>query len=64
MSDKTKTLVRKLQDGWITVSDIGEETGWKPHTIRAFISTQAKKLNLKAERARDNGITSYRLAAP
>jgi hypothetical protein len=29
-----------------TVAQIMERTGWKPHTVRAFISTQPKKEGL------------------
>ena len=63
MSDKGESLIEKLKIGWMTVPDLLELTGWKPHTLRAAISTQARKLGLQVERSRENGITSYRVMA-
>lgn len=60
---KTEAVFEKLKLGWMTVPDLLTETGWKPPTLRGAISTKARKLNLKVERSRANGITSYRLTA-
>ncbi len=44
-----------------TLDDIAAETGWQPHSIRAFL-TGLRKRGLAVERtARVNGMTCYRL---
>lgn len=62
MSDKGQSVIQKLQDGWTSVPDLLQQTGWQAHTLRAVISTEAKKRNLKIERRREEGVTSYRVA--
>lgn len=62
MSDKGEVVMQKIQEGWASVPDLLKETGWRAHTLRAVISTRARKLGLKVERSRENGVTSYRAA--
>jgi virulence-associated protein VagC len=37
-------------------------TGWQAHSLRAFISVQAKKQRWKLKRERKDGVTVYRIA--
>lgn len=46
---------------WRSLPDLAADTGWKPHTIRAVISTQARKDGVTVERRRVEGVTSYRI---
>ena len=59
---KTATLLLKLDDGWCDVPSLCEEFGWKPHSLRAAISTLKLGDNWHIERRRENGVTSYRVA--
>lgn len=60
MSDKGETVIQKLRKGWTDVPALLEMTGWQAHTLRAAISTAARKFGFKVERKRENGVTSYR----
>jgi hypothetical protein len=60
MMNKREHVIAMLIREWTPTYKLGRVTGWKPHTIRALISTEAKKRGLTIERKRENGITSYR----
>lgn len=62
-SKKRDALRGRLAGGWAAVPDMCNEFGWLPHTLRGAISTLAKSDNLKVERQRESGITSYRVVA-
>jgi hypothetical protein len=62
MSTKAEAITEMLKGGWVTVPDLLETTGWKPHTLRAALSGIAKKLNVRIERKRQGTVTSYRIA--
>lgn len=59
---KAEQLVEMLREGWKTTEDIHLRFSWQNHTIRSVISSAAKKHNLRIERRREHGITSYRVA--
>ncbi len=45
-----------------TIVEIGKVTGWQPHSIRGFISTISKKLDLPIASVKDDkGGRRYRL---
>ena len=46
-----------------TITDIAEAFNWEPHTARAVISTLAKRLGVKVEAERKEGVLVYRLPA-
>lgn len=58
---KSDEVFKALQEGWKSIDDLHNLTFWQPHTIRAAISVGAKKRNLKVERVRAGGVTSYRV---
>ena len=57
---KHEELFESLSTGWSSVPDLCAKFGWLPHTLRAAISTVSKKYDLKVERRRVDGVTSYR----
>ncbi len=61
MSNKTETVIDKLRQGWVSVSDMIKDTGWQAHTLRAAISVYARKHGIELERQRIDGVTSYRV---
>lgn len=58
---KGEKVLQKIREGWATVPDLLDLTGWSHNTLRGFISSSAKKFGLKVERSRDGGVTSYRV---
>ncbi|SRR5579883_894332 len=56
-------VIAALKERWTPIDDLIKLTGWLPHTTRAFISVQTRKLGLTAERRRVEGVTSYRIAS-
>lgn len=44
-----------------TISEVTEAFGWQAHTARAVISTLAKRLGVKVEAERKEGVMVYRL---
>ena len=45
-----------------TLSEITEETGWQPHSVRGFLSgVVKKKLKLKVESRKDGNDRTYRI---
>lgn len=51
-----------LRGAGASIADLGEATGWQPHTCRAFL-TGLRKKGRRLERARRaDGVTIYRLA--
>ncbi len=44
-----------------TLSDIVTETGWQPHSARAFLSGLRKRGTVLAKEERKSGETSYRI---
>lgn len=58
---KVSALLSRLENGWAAMPDLQREFGWKPHTIRAAMSVEAKRRGMRLERTRESGITSYRV---
>lgn len=58
---KIEHLFSELSE-WHSVPAMLQVTGWKPHTLRAALATHAKKIGVKIERRREDGLTSYRIA--
>jgi predicted ArsR family transcriptional regulator len=62
--EKASLLLSMLKaKGGATVEEMTKSLGWLPHTLRARISTLAKEKKLKIERTRNEGVTTYRVAA-
>lgn len=59
---KRDRLVAMLAD-WTPVTDLMAAMGWQAHTVRGALSTAAKNLRIKIERKREDGVSSYRVAA-
>jgi hypothetical protein len=59
---KSAIVTRMLgRERGASVSDLAKATGWKNHSVRAFLTGVRKKAQLiKEERA--DGLTAYRLA--
>jgi hypothetical protein len=58
---KRDRLVAMLAD-WTPLSELMSAMGWQAHTVRGALSTAAKARNIKIERRRVEGVTSYRAA--
>lgn len=54
------TVLELVREGR-PVPEILKCTDWQPHSLRGFLSTASKKLGLKFERTRENGVTTYRI---
>lgn len=63
MTEKHELVLSKIAEGWAPVPELLEATGWASHTLRGFLSASAKKMNIKIERRRENGVTSYRVVS-
>lgn len=59
---KIDEIIVVLSADWVSVPVLMEKTGWNNTTIRGALSAAAKKRNLRIERKRENGVTSYRVA--
>ncbi|MBP9158689.1 MAG: DUF3489 domain-containing protein [Sphingobium sp.] len=46
------------------ISDIGEATGWQPHSCRAFLTGMRKKGRLIVREQGKDGSSRYRLCSP
>lgn len=55
--NKTLQVMEALgRDNGVTIEELVEMTGWKPHSARGFLSNIRKKLK---ERGEDNQIVKY-----
>lgn len=59
------TIVERLlkSRNGATISDIGEATGWQPHSCRAFLTGMRKKGHVIVRDQRKDGSSRYRLSA-
>ncbi len=53
-----------LSSGWHNSADLCRDFGWQPHSLRGRISNVSVIYNVKIERRRIDGVTSYRIASP
>ncbi len=58
---KKEQIVSMLAD-WTPIADLQAATSWKAHSVRGALSSAAKANNIKIERRRVDGVTSYRVA--
>lgn len=56
-------LFARLKEDWKTTDSLCKEFGWLPHSLRGRISNVSVKFNVKVERQRVDGVTSYRVKA-
>lgn len=62
--NRTDQVVGLLKrKGGASVPQIMEETGWLPHTTRAFLSAGLLKKGIKVTSEKEDGVRVYRLAA-
>lgn len=60
---KAAIVTRMLcRDKGATITELAKATGWKDHSVRAFLSGIRKKQTLIKEE-RSDGVTTYRLGA-
>jgi Protein of unknown function (DUF3489) len=50
-----------LQDAGASLADLGQATGWLPHTCRAFLTGLRKKGRHLERAKRADGVTIYKL---
>lgn len=51
-----------LHDVGASLADLGQATGWLPHTCRAFLTGLRKKGRHLERAKREDGVTIYKLA--
>lgn len=51
-----------LDDAGASLADLGQATGWLPHTCRAFLTGLRKKGRHLERGKREDGVTIYKLA--
>ncbi len=44
-----------------TLDELMAAAGWQRHSVRGFLSTARKRLRIKIEAARENGVTTYKM---
>lgn len=59
-SDVAKRLLSRKAGA--TAAEVGEATGWQPHSVRAFLSGLRKKGAALAGEERRDGTKAYRLS--
>ncbi|MFO1260456.1 MAG: DUF3489 domain-containing protein [Sphingomonadaceae bacterium] len=59
------TIVERLlkSRNGVSISDIGEATGWQPHSCRAFLTGMRKKGHIIVRDQRKDGSSRYRLGS-
>ena len=58
-ADRVKKILSRTRGA--TLSDIVTETGWQPHSARAFLSGLRKRGTVLVKEERKSGETSYRI---
>jgi hypothetical protein len=58
---KTSERQKPITKSGRNLSELTETTGWQRHSARDFLSTARKRLGIKIEAARQDGITTYEL---
>jgi hypothetical protein len=58
---KIDELLDELRSGWCEAPALARKFGWRPHTLRGFISKLAQTHHVQVERRRENGVFQYRI---